>query len=128
MLKSSNVTLLRLSEFLLNIVGKRKIPTEFHDPKFPPKVLMKMDIEGSEIDVLPDLIFTGSLQYINNIMIEWHQNRETLHNRKNSQKTLQNTLTFFSDYFKENKESFDFKMLNVDDETYFMSSFELPKC
>ena len=89
---------------------------------------MKMDIEGSEIDVLPDLIFTGSLQYINNIMIEWHQNRETLHNRKNAQKTLQNTLTFFSDYFKENKESFDFKMLNVDDETYFMSSFELPKC
>ena len=127
-LKSSNVTLLRLSEFLINVVRTRKIPTKFYDPKFPPKVVMKMDIEGSEIDVLPDLIFTGSLQYINRLMIEWHPHRETQQDRKLTQNMLQNTLKFYTSNSKENGGSYDFKMLNLDDETYFMSSFDLPKC
>ena len=127
-LKSSNVTLLRLSEFLTNVVRTRKIPTKFHDPKFPPRVVMKMDIEGSEIDVLPDLIFTGSLQYINRLMIEWHSKRETQEDRKLTQNMLQNTLRFYTSNSKESGGSYDFKMLNLDDETYFMSSFDLPKC
>ena len=127
-LKSSNVTLLRLSEFLINVVRTRKIPTKFYDPKFPPRVVMKMDIEGSEIDVLPDLIFTGSLQYINRLMIEWHLHRETQDGRKLTQSMLQSALRFYTSNSKENKGSYDFQMLNLDDETYFMSSFDLPKC
>ncbi len=33
------------------------------------KVLMKMDIEGSEVEVLPDLLMQGSLQYIDGLMV-----------------------------------------------------------
>ena len=128
MLKSSNVTLLRLSEFLIDVVRTRKIPLKFYDPKFPPRVVMKMDIEGSEIDVLPDLIFTGSLQYTNRLMIEWHSRMETQEDRKLAQNMLQNTLKFYTSNSKENGGSYDFKMLNLDDETYFKSSFDLPKC
>ena len=127
-LKSSRVSLLRLSEFLINVVGKRKLPTKFYDPKFPPRVVMKMDIEGSEIDVLPDLIFTGSLQFINIMMVEWHNNRETLKSRKTIQSSLQNMLNVYTNNSKENGGLFDFKLINLDDETYFMSSFDLPKC
>ena len=127
-LKSSNVSLLRLSEFLINVVGKRKLPIKLYDPEFPPRVVMKMDIEGSEIDVLPDLIFTGSLQYINTLMVEWHEHRETLASRKIAQSVLKNTLRFYTANSKENGGSFDFKMVNLDDETYFKSSFDLPTC
>ena len=34
---------------------------------------MKMDIEGSELEVIHDLILTGSFQHIDYIMIEWHK-------------------------------------------------------
>ena len=87
-----------------------------------------MDIEGSEIDVLPDLIFTGSLQFINILMVEWHNNRETLKSRKTIQSSLQNMLNVYTNNSKENGGLFDFKLINLDDETYFMSSFDLPKC
>ena len=49
---------------------------------------MKMDIEGSEVDVIPDLIFTGGLQFINSIMVEWHERLEKLTERIESQKIL----------------------------------------
>ena len=34
------------------------------------RVLMKMDIEGSEIDVILDIILTGGLQYVNKVITE----------------------------------------------------------
>lgn len=33
---------------------------------------MKMDIEGSEVEVLPDLALRGALQHVDVIMTEWH--------------------------------------------------------
>ena len=46
------------------------------DEDDPPRVLMKTNIEGSEIDVNPDIIFTRDLQYVNKVMIEWHERLE----------------------------------------------------
>ena len=43
---AANVTLMRLSQFVLDEVAHRKIPT-FHMPGIrPPSVVMKLDIEG----------------------------------------------------------------------------------
>ena len=58
-----------LSDILKNDVGKRKPPLKIDEDDLL-RVLMKMDIEGSEIDVIPDIIFTGGLQYVNKVMIE----------------------------------------------------------
>ena len=66
---TSNISATRLSDFLKNTVGKRKIPT-YIDENHPPKVLMKIDIEGSEIEVISDNIFTGDSPYVNRFMIE----------------------------------------------------------
>jgi len=35
-------------------------------------IVMKMDIEGSEYEVLPKMINDGSITYINHLWIEWH--------------------------------------------------------
>ena len=43
---------------------ERKVPVKIDEDDLP-RVLMKMDIEGSEIDVILDIIFTGRLQYGN---------------------------------------------------------------
>ena len=51
---------MRLSDFVLEKVLTRKIPKV--DSTRPPSVLMKMDIEGSELEVTTDLIVTGGMQ------------------------------------------------------------------
>jgi len=35
-------------------------------------VLMKMDVEGSELELLLDLLTSGSLQYIDRVLVEYH--------------------------------------------------------
>ena len=41
--------------------------------KKAPTVLMKMDIEGSEVDVLPDLMWSGAISHIDTALIEFHE-------------------------------------------------------
>ena len=80
---TKKVTLIRLSDFLKNVVGKRKIPLFPVD--LPPTVVMKMDIEGSEVDVMPDLIFNGGLAHVNTFTMGWHRRFEKNSHRKEAQ-------------------------------------------
>jgi FkbM family methyltransferase len=36
------------------------------------EIVVKMDIEGSEFDVLEKMILDGTIEYINHISVEWH--------------------------------------------------------
>jgi hypothetical protein len=124
-----NVTLLRLSDFLKNVVGKRKIPLV--EKAVPPRIIMKMDIEGSEVDVIPDLIVTGAFQYINGIMVEWHGRLQNLEERRKASKKLEEIIKSLSEYSKiiKNKdEKFDFNLVNMDDESYYTSKFDFTQC
>ena len=131
--KYNNVTLIKLNDFLNDVVGKRMLPVEPSN-SIPPRVIMKMDIEGSEVDVLPDFIFGGGLQHVNIIMIEWHQRLEKLDIRKEAQKSLKSILNSLSDYSqimrKNNKTGFnyDFKTIDIDDESYYDAKFKIPDC
>ena len=128
---SINVMLIRLSDFLKNVVGTREIPESGISEILPPKVAMKMDVEGSEVDVVPDLIFTGGLQYINTIMVECHERLEKLPERKLAQHQLEKiieTLSEYSQNMKGNGGRFDFQLVNLDDESYGTSKLDLPKC
>ena len=59
----------RLGEFLKNNVRKITFAAK-NDEDGLPGVPMKMDIEGSEIDVISDVLFTGGLQFLNKAMTE----------------------------------------------------------
>ena len=125
-----NISVIRLSDFLINMVGKRKIPESFFNNS-PPRVVMKMDIEGSEVDVIPDLIYSGGLQYINTLMIEWHERKQKLQERKTSTKILQTIVTSLSKHsenIRNLSNKYDFNLVELDDETYFKSRFVLPNC
>ena len=50
---------------------------------FPPERVMKMDIEGSERDVIADMIFSARFQYVNSIMVDSAQRLDYLHSYKN---------------------------------------------
>jgi len=126
------VTLVRLSDFLKNVVGQRKIPNSPPNHRYPPKIIMKMDIEGSETDVIPDILFTGGLQYVNAVMIEWHTRLEKLEYRATAQRQLRSIIELLSKYstntISHGVNNFEFNVVYVDDESYGNSNFELPNC
>ena len=66
--------LLRLSDYILKKVITRKLPDDLDDKVLEkkPSVVMKLDIEGSELEVLTDLLVTGSLQHIDFLTVEYH--------------------------------------------------------
>ena len=122
------IKLVRLSQFLLETVGRRKLPPT-PNGEGPPRVLMKMDIEGSEIDVLPDILFNGGLSVVNGLMIEFHERLEKLPKRKEAHKKLNDILNQLSSVSKNLPSSgYDFSIVNLDDETYGTSDEPLPQC
>ena len=85
------ISLVRLSHFLVHVVGKRKLPPPSPEEKAqqrPPKVLLKMDIEGSEIDVLPDILLNGGLSVIHGLFIEFHPRLEKIPKRQGAHKQV----------------------------------------
>ena len=88
---------------------------------------MKLDIEGSELEVLTDLLVTGSLQYFDLVAVEYHLSTQNDKNRvfiQDLEKAI-NTITNLSNVLKLNS------VINVkplDDETYGTDIFPLPDC
>ena len=82
------VNMIKLSDFINNIVASRTIPSspvdEAREGFNLPTVLMKIDIEGSELDVVSDLLFSGSLRHIDVAIIEWHHPimKDSAHRKK----------------------------------------------
>ena len=64
----------RLSDYILQKVISRKLPDDLSEEMLEkkPSVVMKLDIEGSELEVLTDLLVTGSLQHIDLLNVEYH--------------------------------------------------------
>ena len=54
--------MLRIADFINRVVGTRKIPDNRKGA-----VVMKLDVEGREIAILADLIFSGALKHLNNL-------------------------------------------------------------
>ena len=133
--KSSNyktVKMIRLSSFLRDVVAARKIgPVKINKL---PEVVMKMDIEGSEVEVIADLILSGSIKYVNLLMVEWHRRRQLMSDRQVASDELDYLLRDLSAFCKttrkynKNGEVCRFKSLHRDDEKFFNSEFDLPKC
>ena len=38
------------------------------------KVVIKADIEGAELKIIPDMVVTGAFGHIDNLHMEWHGN------------------------------------------------------
>ena len=117
----SKINLVRLSDFVHDYVAQRSL-SFYNATSLPPTVLMKMDIEGSEIEVLTDLLLTGSFLTIDNTIIEFHDWLANTEERKAQSKSLREALGAME------KISQKFKLVEVDDESYLNASPELPKC
>ena len=68
-----SVPMIRLSSWIADNVLSRKMPKWVHgNYKNGPKIVMKLDIEGSEYVTLPDLISSGVLCQLDFVFMEFH--------------------------------------------------------
>ena len=58
--RGDNIQLIRLATFINEEVGQRQLPKNIDEKTLgKPSVVMKLDIEGSEVEVIEDLIMQG---------------------------------------------------------------------
>ena len=106
-----------LAEFINEVVAKRRRPDNEKG-----NVVMKLDVEGKEIDILPDLIVSGAIQHIDNMYVEFHpQMGEEI-------AKLAEYMEFLNKIAKEKQFNNSIEILTVDDETYFTWEGENPEC
>ena len=64
------VKLMRVAKFITEVVATRRLPLSAEVEK--PRVIAKVDIEGSELQVVTDMVLTGALAVVDNLHMEWH--------------------------------------------------------
>ena len=59
-IEGDDIQLIRLASFINEEVGQRQLPKNIDEKILgKPSVVMKLDIEGSEVEVIEDLIMQG---------------------------------------------------------------------
>mmetsp|Transcript_24381 Transcript_24381/g.52693 ORF Transcript_24381/g.52693 Transcript_24381/m.52693 type:complete len:334 (+) Transcript_24381:150-1151(+) len=136
---SRTVDIVRLATWITDEIQDRIIPTKTHSDVFSePTVIMKLDIEGLEFKVFPDLVTTGALcNNIHFLMGEFHYDsgnwnyypitltkdeRHVLKDRKQGERLARQMLHFV--------DVSDNCMTNIsldDDESYLTDPHDYPK-
>ena len=78
--RSISIPVIRLADWLEEHIASRKIPLKTHgEYAGGPKVVMKMDVEGTEFVMLPDLILSGAICTVDYMFGEFHEGAAPLH-------------------------------------------------
>ena len=88
---------------------------------------MKMDIEGSEVEVLPDLLRQNSLENLDGLMIEYHIAIAKNPKRKEATSTLKSLMENYVNFNNLINEH-QIESIALDDESYYLSREPLPQC
>ena len=121
-----NVTSLRLSDYINNVVATRLLP-HLENARIPPQVVMKMDIEGAEREVMLDLLISGALPKVDLSLTEWHEGSVDGKDKKEMfwvHKGIESIIKLRNKYGLSSKFSVEF----MDDETYGDDGVPLPHC
>lgn len=123
--------MMRLADYILHKVTTRKLPRSINAEVLEqkPNVVMKLDIEGSELEVLTDLLVTGALQHIDLVTVEYHPKSFTSDDKRPAfieglEKAI-DTITYLSHRLRLNS------VINVktfEDESFGKVIYPLPEC
>jgi FkbM family methyltransferase len=123
---AEEVPIIRLADFIRQHVQGRKLPaTTYGGPYEKPKVLMKMDIEGMEYAVIPDLVASGALcETVDCITYEFHHSKSEF--RHSISETAMKDVKSMIQSVEMNPNCITRFML-LDDESYLFDGEPFPK-
>ena len=59
--------MVRIAQYIKDVVATRAVPPG----RGPGAVVMKLDVEGRELEIMADLIMSGALAHLDNIHVDW---------------------------------------------------------
>ena len=63
----SDIRVVRIAEYINTVVATRKLPPG----RGPGAVVMKLDVEGLEVEIVSDLIMSGAIAHLDNLHVDW---------------------------------------------------------
>ena len=58
---------MRIAQYIKDVVATRAVPSG----RGPGAVVMKLDVEGGEMEIMADLIMSGALAHLDHIHVDW---------------------------------------------------------
>jgi len=111
------VEVMRFARFITDVVAKRKLPISAE--VVTPRVVIKADIEGAELKIIPDMLITGALDNVDNLHMEWHGEASYRQGREPAMiSKLAPAITAIADLSKREGIEHQLEVEEMDDETY----------
>lgn len=111
------VEVMRFAKFVTDVVATRKLPVSAMVLK--PRVVIKADIEGAELKIIPDMMITGAFAGVDNLHMEWHGEASYRQGREPSMiSKLAPAITALADLTQSEGIDNQFEVEEMDDETY----------
>ena len=111
---------MRVAKYVTDVVATRKLPPSAKVHR--PRVLVKSDIEGAELEVVTDMLVSGAFGAVDNLHIEWHGLEGTGFDRTGDEAEmitmLATAITALGDILDRLRMEDSFRVEEHDDETY----------
>ena len=121
---TTEVKAIRIAEYINNVVGTRKIPENTNN-RTNAAVVMKLDVEGKELEIMADLVMSGALQHLDNIHVDWTTDPYTDQDAIHKMTTAMNFLTHMA---REKNLSHITDIVDTDDESFASFTGDFPQC
>ena len=63
----SDVRVVRIADYINQVVATRQLPPG----RGRGAVLMKLDVEGLEVEIVSDLVMSGAIAHLDNVHVDW---------------------------------------------------------
>jgi len=121
---TTSVETIRIADFINNVVATRRLP-QTEGVELPPAVVMKLDVEGKEMEVIPDLVLSGALAHIDTLHVDWHLQAKWQDPEVHKTKAA---IEFFTHLGNRRNLSHVAQVDARDDESYGDFNGDLPQC
>lgn len=122
----TEVRQIRIADFIKKVVATRRFQSGHkNSDEYPPSVVMKLDVEGRELDVVPDLVMSGALQHLDCLYIDWTRDRWT---DASLVRKLSDAMNILSTTAKDRGLLHTTEVHDSDDESYYAYNGPLPQC
>jgi len=115
---------IRIAEFINGVVATRRLD-DGGPNEYPPSVVMKLDVEGRELDVVPDLVMSGALQHIDHLHVDWTKDEWTDESLVDQLSGAMSVLTTLA---RNRRLAHTTEVVPLDDESYWDFKGPLPQC
>lgn len=121
---TTEVKAVRIAEYINKIVATRSIP-ENANGKYA-AVVMKLDVEGRELELLADLVMSGALEHLDNVHVDWSTDEYSPPSEDIEK--MRQAIGFITKIAKEKNLTHIADIEETDDESFASFTGDFPQC